>query len=161
MCLLKAQHGWCLTGTPIQNRVDDFGALLCFLRVVPFHDRATFASVIANPIEMGDESGLPKLRLLINSTTLRRTKACLGSGIQSKRRIDILQMLDFSPKGQELYNFFRVNSPKAIDDISKAYGTSTSIGSVFKTILRLRQISNHGARLLSPQALRAFKEKKR
>ncbi|KAI5923344.1 P-loop containing nucleoside triphosphate hydrolase protein [Camillea tinctor] len=31
-CQVRAQYRWCLTGTPIQNSLDDYGALLSFLK---------------------------------------------------------------------------------------------------------------------------------
>jgi len=35
VCLLPAQRRWAVTGTPIQNRLEDFGALTKFLRLTP------------------------------------------------------------------------------------------------------------------------------
>lgn len=33
---LKADHNWCLSGTPVQNRIGEFFSLLRFLRIEPF-----------------------------------------------------------------------------------------------------------------------------
>jgi SWI/SNF-related matrix-associated actin-dependent regulator of chromatin subfamily A3 len=81
-CSLKSQHRWCLTGTPIQNRIDDFAALLQFLRVKPFDKPASFNTCIVKLLRAGDLSGIHKLRLLVNAVSLRRTKESLVSEIQ-------------------------------------------------------------------------------
>lgn len=36
-CQLRASRRWALTATPVQNRLEDLGAIIRFLRVHPFH----------------------------------------------------------------------------------------------------------------------------
>ncbi|KAF2807331.1 uncharacterized protein BDZ99DRAFT_447702 [Mytilinidion resinicola] len=47
---LSAQHRWCLTGTPIQNTLEDLGALVSFLKVPIMEQAPTFRKFIMNPI---------------------------------------------------------------------------------------------------------------
>lgn len=47
---LKAVNRWCLTGTPIQNHLDDMYSLLHFLQVKDFSDRSWWNSNIASLI---------------------------------------------------------------------------------------------------------------
>ena len=74
ICNLHAQRRWAVTGTPVQNRLDDLGALIKFLRIKPFDEKRGFAQYILAPCKNADPEILPKLRLLVDSITLRRLK---------------------------------------------------------------------------------------
>lgn len=44
-CRLNATYRWCLTGTPMSNRLEDFQSLLCFLRIRPYNNKDKFKAV--------------------------------------------------------------------------------------------------------------------
>ena len=47
MCGLYGKHRWCLSGTPIQNSLDDIWSLLNFIRVPNCETKAHFAAIIS------------------------------------------------------------------------------------------------------------------
>jgi SWI/SNF-related matrix-associated actin-dependent regulator of chromatin subfamily A3 len=104
-CALESRYRWCLTGTPIQTRIDDFAALLRFLQVHPF-DRGFKRSII-DPLRNGNLTSVHKLRLLVNLISLRRTKASLGSAVQLPMRKDYIEHVEFSEDGRALYECAR------------------------------------------------------
>ena len=59
---IRAAHRWCLTGTPVQNKLKDIRALFAFLRVEPL-GRDVFC-----------RSGLAMLRAMMAHLAIRRTK---------------------------------------------------------------------------------------
>jgi SNF2 family DNA or RNA helicase len=63
-----------LTGTPIHNSLNDYGALLSFIRVFPFIEKSNFMSWIIKPVEEKQKLGIKRLHGLIRATCLRRTK---------------------------------------------------------------------------------------
>ena len=63
--LLRSQIRWCLTGTPIQNKLDDLFSLVKFLRVQPWEEQKWFDEIITKPVKAGDPKGF--LRLGVNS----------------------------------------------------------------------------------------------
>lgn len=74
VCGLSARYRWCLTGTPIHNKVDDYGALISFLRVLLFSDQQYFSQHISHPIKSKNKLGFERLEKLVRATSLRRTK---------------------------------------------------------------------------------------
>ncbi|XP_020258554.1 putative SWI/SNF-related matrix-associated actin-dependent regulator of chromatin subfamily A member 3-like 3 [Asparagus officinalis] len=71
---LTAYCRWCLTGTPLQNNLEDLYSLLCFLKVQPWCNWALWQKLIQGPYEKGDERGLRLVRGILRSLMLRRTK---------------------------------------------------------------------------------------
>jgi E3 ubiquitin-protein ligase SHPRH len=49
---LNAQHRWCITGTPIQRRLDDLFGLLRFLKTHPFDTYRWWVDIIRDPYEV-------------------------------------------------------------------------------------------------------------
>jgi SNF2 family DNA or RNA helicase len=48
---LSAQFRWCVTDTPIKNKLADIGTLLCFIRAEPFDKAAMFRKWIESAFE--------------------------------------------------------------------------------------------------------------
>ncbi|KAI0889137.1 SNF2 family N-terminal domain-containing protein [Annulohypoxylon maeteangense] len=146
--MLRARHRWCLTGTPIQNRLEDLGALVEFLKVGPFDNPSVFESTFITPIDQGGQSGWERLRCLVRSITLRRTKKALDSDLNLPPRFETVHLVKLDEREISLYNLMKRHFALAIDSGGSAMQT-------FQLILRLRQICNHGSDLLPP-SLRAW-----
>ena len=153
ICSLSAQRRWAVTGTPVQNRLDDLGALIKFLRIKPFSDRGGFAQYILSPFKNSDPEILPKLRLLVDSFTLRRLK----DKIDLPDRHDNVVKLDFSEEELRLYEWFAKDSQNKLkviaNDRLKSLGGKT-YAHILRAILRLRLICAHGRELLSEEDLK-------
>lgn len=67
---MRAKARWALTGTPIQNRRDDFFALLKFLQCKPFDDYHVWKGWVNNENTAGNQ----RLVVISKSIMLRRTK---------------------------------------------------------------------------------------
>ncbi|KAK6161357.1 hypothetical protein DH2020_004738 [Rehmannia glutinosa] len=65
---------WCLTGTPLQNNLEDLYSLLCFLHVEPWCNWAWWNKLIQKPYENGDHRGLKLVKAILRPLMLRRTK---------------------------------------------------------------------------------------
>lgn len=83
---LNAKHRWCLTGSPMFNRIEDFGSLLIFLRADPFHDPSFFNDHIASPPKRDPERTLKTLKKLVQAVSLRRTKDSVIGELQLSLR---------------------------------------------------------------------------
>jgi len=73
-CTLQSQHRWCLTGTPLQNTIDDVYSLVRFLGHEPWCEHRFWRKVITDPYKAQDPQGMHRLHLLLSDLLLRRTK---------------------------------------------------------------------------------------
>ena len=70
----RAERRWCLTGTPIQNELDDLYSLIKFLQIRPFDEYNWWTSVMAKPIRENRSHGFERLQELLKTISLRRVK---------------------------------------------------------------------------------------
>ncbi|KAL7627639.1 hypothetical protein AAE478_001832 [Parahypoxylon ruwenzoriense] len=152
ICRLQANRRWAVTGTPVQNKLDDLAALLAFLRLKPFDEKGKFTQFITAPFKVCDPEIVPKLRILVDSVTLRRLK----DKIDLPPRTDEIVRLDFTPSERKLYDLFEKNASDKVKVLSA--GRDTMVGGktyihILQSILRLRLISAHGRDLLSDEDL--------
>lgn len=73
-CSLRAKRRWCLSGTPIQNSIDELFSYFRFLRYDPYADYKTFCSGVKYPIALNSIQGYKKLQAILRAIMLRRTK---------------------------------------------------------------------------------------
>ena len=155
ICRLAANRRWAVTGTPVQNRLEDLGALMTFLRVKPFDERGGFAQYIMAPFKMCDPEILPKLRLLVDSITIRRLK----DRIDLPARRDQIVRLDFSQEERTIYEIFAKNANDRVKVIvgqrEKSLGGKAYVH-ILQSILRLRLICAHGRDLLGEEDLKVM-----
>jgi len=71
---LSADRRWCLTGTPIQNSVEDVFSLARFLGLEPFNKFEWFNRTLLRPLKSRDPVGFERLQVLLKTWCLRRTK---------------------------------------------------------------------------------------
>lgn len=151
-CDLNAHRRWAVTGTPVQNRLEDLGALIRFLRIKPFDEPSSWAQYIIAPFKCGDESVIPNLRLLVDSITLRRGKENIGL----KGRKEMHVKLEFSEEEKDLYGKFASRSNMQLKGMMRESSVlrGKTYAHVLKSLLRLRMISNHGREMLNEDDLK-------
>ena len=73
--LLQAKYKWALSGTPIQNHVQELFSYFRFLQYSPFNTLAAFRQYIQKVEDMPNpEHALERLREVLQPVMLRRTK---------------------------------------------------------------------------------------
>lgn len=145
---VRATHRWCLTGTPLQNSLDDLFSLLCFLQYEPWSRVSWWKRVIATPFEQGDEaSALGRLKVLLRPVLLRRTKHTRdkhGKNIVElpPKHIELVQ-LAFSDEERTFYQAVYDKSRAEFNGYVASGTATTSYVAIFALLLRLRQACNH------------------
>ncbi|KAJ5976307.1 hypothetical protein N7481_010014 [Penicillium waksmanii] len=145
-CALNATFRWCLTGTPMMNKLDDLQSLLKFLRIRPYNHKEKFKRDFPVRVGMVEENTMQQLRVLVKSVCLRRTKTS---------QIDGQPILNLPPKVIEkvhvVFNDFEnaayteLNT-KTQEKITKLINNGTlgkNYTHVLVLLLRLRQACCH------------------
>lgn len=139
---ISVTRRWCLTGTPIQNKVDDLGALVSFLRVPLLDDPEVFRVNVTNPINSNSSNGFYNLRTLLRCICLRRTKAI---GYLGDPTVDLMY-LDHSPAEAQSYNDI-VRHHRAKLEMAVSLGDNANASKqIFKAFSELRLFCNSGTR---------------
>jgi SNF2 family DNA or RNA helicase len=151
-----ATRRWALTGTPIQNRLDDLGSLTQFLKLFPYDTTHGFVQYIRSPASLpGNDTFLKSLRVFVDSFTLRRLK----DRVDLPPRHDIICKLPFSEGEKDLHDFFRSTFDVQMEELAekrKRRGKKRDKGNAgggyiraLQGILTLRLICAHGKELLN------------
>ncbi|KAB5577889.1 SNF2 family domain-containing protein [Coniochaeta sp. 2T2.1] len=135
----EANSRWCLTGTPIQNRLEDIGSLFAFLKVEPWNNRNHFRKHIAAPFENKDTVVIERLVMLYDSLVLRRTKEILTLPGQDVRTRE----LELSPEEREQYSRTTNILNRRIRQLPGGDEAEDKFG-LFQAQLQLRILCNHG-----------------
>jgi SWI/SNF-related matrix-associated actin-dependent regulator of chromatin subfamily A3 len=139
---LDGKFRWCLTGTPIQNTLDDLGSLFAFLRIFPFDRLGVFRKFISFPFTEGGSTrsdGQQALVKLFDAMCIRRTKEHLNLAGSTES----IHHVSLSPGERAQYNKTKSDMNRALQNLA---GNSVSRNkfSMFQAKLQLRLLCNHG-----------------
>ncbi len=140
---IQAHIRWCLSGTPVQNKLDDLGSLVRFLRLPLLDDPNTFRKHI-----IGDAKSLRELldynyenlSALLGSICLRRSKAVLDlQGLKTE-----VCRLDFTETERVEYRRLGGVLKQTFDASRNGKKTKKQFRNVLEAWLQLRLFCNHG-----------------
>ncbi|KAF4448413.1 hypothetical protein F53441_8221 [Fusarium austroafricanum] len=162
-CELQSARRWCLTGTPIVNSLDNYGALLSFIKMEPFIEKSKFDYWVSKPVQTKVSDGLRKLQILVAATCLRRTKTSIAQGLP--RPTIKIEKIDMFPHDRALYDIFETEAAMNAAGLSDSQSHMPSKvredrRNILTVIDKLRRICNHGEGLLSPSDIEAGTLKK-
>ncbi|KAM7494701.1 hypothetical protein LguiB_029310 [Lonicera macranthoides] len=100
---LHAKHRWCVTGTPIQRKLDDLYGLLRFLKASPFDVLRWWAEVIRDPYERGDAGAMAFTHNFFKQIMWRSSKMHVAEELQIPPQEESLYWLSFSPIEAHFY----------------------------------------------------------
>ena len=159
---LRSQYRWCLTGTPMQNNLDELQSLIKFLRIGPYDDLPTWKDQIDRPMKNGrGDVAIKRLRIVLKTFMKRRTKdilkkdgalnpggkasvagAASTTGFKvTERKIEKV-VAEFSPNEREFYDRLESRTDASIEKMMAA-GDAMNYASALVMLLRLRQACNH------------------
>lgn len=160
-CALKAHYRWCLTGTPIQNNLDELQSLIHFLRIPPYDDLNTWKDHITNPLKNGRGNlAMRRLQHILKAFMKRRTKdilkqdGALTAARKTKddeekatfkiveRKVETV-ICDFTKRERLFYNRLSDRVQRRLNEMMEGEdGKADYIGALV-LVLRMRQACNH------------------
>ncbi|KAI9385263.1 hypothetical protein POPTR_011G046400v4 [Populus trichocarpa] len=143
---LRAKRRWCLSGTPIQNAIDDLYSYFRFLRYDPYAGYKLFCSAIKVPIQKNEQKGYKKLQAVLKTVMLRRTKGTLLDGepiINLPPRVVELKKVDFTEEEREFYTRLEIDSRAQFKEYAAAGTVKQNYVNILLMLLRLRQACDH------------------
>lgn len=154
---LDAEYRWCLSGTPMQNNLDELQSLIKFLRIKPFNDLAAWKEQIMKPIANGRGGlAIERLQIYLKIFMKRRTKDILkqndnlkpgkdgekkSSGFHIVKREVIKVEADFMPGEMNFYQRLEQRTENSLEKMMG--GEKVDYAGALVLLLRLRQSCNH------------------
>ncbi|EEC82693.1 hypothetical protein OsI_27351 [Oryza sativa Indica Group] len=160
---LNAQHRWCITGTPIQRRLDDLFGLLRFLKTHPFDTYRWWVDIIRDPYEKGDMVAMNYAHKFFKEIMWRSSKIHVSRELQLPPQEECFSWLIFSSIEEYFYQKQHAtcmdhaheitrrirddaNKSEPISDsnvVSNLYLSNDDIAKLLVPLLKLRQACCH------------------
>ncbi|KAI4342969.1 hypothetical protein MLD38_027526 [Melastoma candidum] len=143
---LRAKRRWCLSGTPIQNAIDDLYSYFRFLRYEPYAVYKTFICKVKAPIQNNPSRGYRKLQAILKTIMLRRTKGTILDGepiITLPPKSVELRKVEFSEEERDFYLKLEADSRAQFEEYAAAGTVKENYVNILLMLLRLRQACDH------------------
>ncbi len=136
---LKARNRLCMTGTPLENHLDELWSLFHFLMPGFLGTSTQFRRVYRGPIEQkGDEAARTKLAKRVRPFILRRTKQQVLTELPSKT--ETIESVELLERQRDLYETIRLAMDKRVRDLLANQGLQRSRIEILDALLKLRQV---------------------
>ncbi|MGW4120011.1 DEAD/DEAH box helicase [Nocardia sp. NPDC004711] len=133
---IPAEARIALTGTPVENHLDELWALLNLIAPQEFTHRAQFRRRFVRPISEGSASAVLRLRDAVEPIVLGRRKSQVAAALPAKIHCDLV--CDLSAEQEQLYD-------RLLDRAEAAgFGTGAQRHTrVLAVLTELKQVCNH------------------
>lgn len=139
---LKARFRVALSGTPVENRLDDLWSQFRFVNPGLLEGREDFLENFARPIARGEQDRAIRLRSRIKPFVLRRLKKDVAKDLPA--RTETVLNCELTPDERTTYeSILAATKAEALADLE----AGGSVLKILEVILRLRQACCHSALL--------------
>jgi superfamily II DNA or RNA helicase len=139
VCQLDARHRLCLSGTPIENNLQELWSEFAFLMPGLLGDRKQFTKRFRTPIEKNNDA-VRRVQLIrrIRPFLLRRTKSEVATDLPPRHTI--LRRINLAPEQRELYETIRGTLYDKVREQITGLTAAQSRIVVLDALLKLRQV---------------------
>lgn len=136
---LRAKQRLALTGTPIENHLDELWSICSFAMPGLLGERSAFTRAFRTPIEKrGESSRRSALARRIRPFLLRRTKELVASELPEKT--EVVQRIELQGAQRDLYETIRLAMHGRVLEEVRRHGLARSRMVVLDALLKLRQV---------------------
>ncbi len=136
---IPAKGRLALTGTPLENSLQDLWTLIDWVNPGLLGDRTRFQALFRTPIEKhGDAEAQARLNRRLRPFLLRRTKEEVASELPPKT--EILERVDLPKPQQALYETVRSAMDVRVREAIASRGLAAARITVLDALLKLRQV---------------------
>lgn len=135
---LQGRFRLALSGTPVENRLEELWSLLHFSTPGLLGAERTFAERFAEPIANGNESATAALRQRIRPFLLRRTKREVLRELPP--RTEVSELIELDPQERLAYDTVLAASRR---EVTTKLGEGQNALAILEALLRLRQAACH------------------
>lgn len=132
---LRAQSRIALSGTPVENRLDDLWSIMHFCNPGLLGGRQDFDQRYGQPISQGQKKAAQALQQKLRPVMLRRSKAEVAKDLPPRTEATIY--CELSPEERKVYEGYLAKSRAALGPDIQGEGPSSF--SMLEQLLRLRQ----------------------
>ena len=151
VCRLETRHRLCLSGTPIENNLQELWSEFAFLMPGLLGDRKSFSKRFRTPIEKNNDLlRRSQLARRIRPFLLRRTKSEVASDLPPKHTI--LRRINLGPEQRELYDAISGTLSEEVREQIKGLSAAQGRIVVLDALLKLRQLCCDPRLLKMPSA---------
>ncbi|MBC5838911.1 DEAD/DEAH box helicase [Flavobacterium muglaense] len=128
-----------LSGTPIENSLDDLWSQMEFINPDILGSHSSFVKNYKNPIEKNqDETALAELKTLISPFILRRTKEQVLDDLP-----ELTEQIYYCEMEKDQEKLYEEEKSKARNSLLRTDGGKVDKINIINSLMRLRQLSNH------------------
>jgi hypothetical protein len=149
---LKAQFRMTLSGTPVENRLEELWSQFHFSNPGLLGGRSEFQAQYSEPISLGVSGAAARLRSKIRPFLLRRDKKTVAPELPP--RSDVVLRCDLSETERQLYDAISAATKKEVVEQLRAGG---GVMQALEALLRLRQAACHPALVPGSDAVSSSK----
>jgi len=149
MFALHAKYRWSLSGTPMQNGIEEMFSQLSYLRIRPYHDWQKFHLTFMNGLNFphSRKTAMQKFQTLLKAILLRRTKQSKIDGVEiikdlPGKEITIVHA-EFDEEQLEFYQALEAGAVIELKRYRDAGTLGKNISRGLVLLLRLRQACLH------------------
>jgi SNF2 family DNA or RNA helicase len=137
---LNADFRVALSGTPVENRLDELWSQFHFVNRGLLGGRKDFQTSYSDPIAAGDTEAVTRLRERIRPFVLRRLKGEVAAELPP--RTEMVLHCELSDSEREIYDSIRAAT---LSEVVRKLDAGGSVLAALEALLRLRQAACHGS----------------